>query len=417
MRKENRTKFAVVHAMKISEARGARYFKRLQREAGGVRFILLLLLAALCLTTACISKGEISCAGASAGFDYIFDGLEVRNGRFEIVSQALAPSQSLWIRRGDQLVAKWDTFSLLINQSGQNCNFNTLLANTPQCQKCDFCQSNSVCGRPGASLVFDPPPQATLTHFEGLMPQGALSTDGLPFAKSGCPIPSNDFPPFQFTPGSDATYRLFFNLPSCSSPGTPAPPLFESQVHVVDSSTQTVRYPLVFRPGDSAPTGANPVAFYQGAIPLAGNRLQENFSANLQVNTVRVLVKGTNTLVKPSRISFIPNFSEQMLLSDQTNQAVRDQRACSGKISQNTLDGAFDLTQCSHNFNVVNPSGTNPCGRGLTAQTNFDLTPSHFNFAQLTDNLTWIVEFRSIDCGVIPDPATELEIEFTLKAK
>src|ERR1700730_13939112 len=191
-----------------------------------VNRFLLLLPFLLCLALpACTPLKNIEVGGTNRP---PYAGPGMSNTRFVVVGQeSLQPSKALWLRDGDQLGVRWDSYTLLFAFDGAQCNFNDPnFSRTDQCQRCNYCASNAEFSRQcrnhyylapnsldplNAQIYLDTPLIVSCDGFINCnqpVPVSPLTIVlGDPHEPTGYPPPASG-PPISFTPTSNATYQI-----------------------------------------------------------------------------------------------------------------------------------------------------------------------------------------------------------------
>ena len=331
--------------------------------------------------------------------DYI-GGVQVDGPRFEFPPPVpspnaspvpIKPSRDFWLKSGDELIARWNEYSLIYNQIGVTCDFTT---NPPpsnrDCDICTICNTGRGCHHPTA---FAPGTLPELLRFDAFRLESEPVVETL-WVEDPCDAGHS------FAPPKNATYRLL-KYPN-------SVPVAETKVFVVEPGGvgQRITYqlsPLTQETADAI--------FYQGFVP-GDPILEDNFSNNLHITRVRIL-KGTPSrdpvtgklqlanasVVHPSRIVLISDYD-----GGQIYEGRRDSTRCYANGSE---DGDLDLTRCRATSTAVCP-GSASC---LQSATPTSLTGSG-------DVFTWIAEFKPTEGGIAPvfENGEILAIEFTIEA-
>lgn len=312
----------------------------------------------------CDQSGDFGCAGPDK---------QTMNVGFEIAGQpSLYQSNSFWLRDGEQLAIRWDTYRLHIFDHGNMCDYD-------YCNPTNQCSAaNTIYFSSGGTIPIieecegfmqcDQPVIVPITY-TGTGPQGR--------PRSGCRLiggaPPIGTAPSTFTPPRNGTYQAYQpnQIPS------PSTLLIEKKVFVIAQANyqmatyQLVRYPIV----DPNPIYSSIVWF---TWSIGGAAVwDDNFSNSLQVTKVRILkgragidaVTGMLKLedatpVRPSSIVLSPAFdSTRSVIGQNRNRCYAD----------TSVDGNIDISQCR---------GTSPAA-----------TPTYLK-TQQSDRLTWIAEFN-----------------------
>ena len=189
------------------------------------RFLLLIPFLLGLAFPACIPLKNIEVGGTSQP---PFAGPGMSNTRFVVVGQeSLQPSKALWLRDGDQLGVRWDSYTLLFAFDGAQCNFNDPnFTRTDQCQRCNYCGSNAEFSRQcrnqynlsptgfdplNTQIYADTPLIVSCDGFVNCtqpVPVSPLTiVPAVPHEPTGCPPPASG-PPLSFTPATNATYQI-----------------------------------------------------------------------------------------------------------------------------------------------------------------------------------------------------------------
>lgn len=382
-------------------------------------FGLLFLMIPVISSISCASAGYYASSDPNLG-SKVFTGPFFGDPRLEIVSNTpLRRSTNFWLKQGDRLVARWDSYVLNVQQVGVACNFNTLMNGTSDCSKCNVCRADgmvngsSTCffrgvGFPVSDNVMDP----TLFGFEsGMENSNPFQTTNF-LSISGCPLTDFNHTQPELTPDRTGTYTLKAPAASTENPDfTPGSiindplkrtSLVEARVVVVKSDPQPVQYELNRYTNGCA---ANTV-WYKTSVPTNSIDLTENFSLNLRAGRVRIMkgipdmdpsghfVLKDATEVSPSRIIFLRGFIDGTCPNSHSDE--KTQR-CYARNS----DPKFDLTNCR-------VSDTDP-------NHNYDTTPVGLK-SNPSDLLTWFAEFNPAEGGVEPtfNNGEVLAIEFMI---
>jgi hypothetical protein len=385
-------------------------------------FIRSMLLSLLCLTvgvalTACREVYECQLDSSVGGCI----GPTILNPRVEIKDQtSLKPSNTLWIRQGDELIALWDTFRLEIYKSDEECDFSNFVEATDDCELCDLCMTGpefeQLCPHFGIGNF----PFLKLRQFEGFVSDAEPTSVVMMRFLSGCS--ARGATPVTFIPERNSTYQIL-NEVSMNGSGQ-VKEIAQKRVFVIGDISQTTSYQLE-RYASQPPVPPNmwPKVWYRWSISKDGP-WEDNFSSNVRVSQVRILTgrPGTDPLtgrfqledprpVRPSRVLFLRVFlqSEPTSPDDILLHSDDDELRCYADSS--VPDGNIDITRCRFNFGDPTPSGNPPV---------FQLNPNLYD----EQHLTWMVEFNETE-GADFDPTTStydevpigavLAIEFTIE--
>ena len=319
---------------------------------------------------------------------YCLKEAQLDNVRFEPLltyggsSFAMHRSANIWLRKGEQLQVKWDSFEThWVKQGELDCPFSDNSSTEP-CVICDFCLPNGGSGAPCLNgFVFGR--YDALLSYEGFIlesqPKVRHSFQQVEY-ETGCPMSGN---PLTFAPDVNAVERFVNPLQADVIEG-------ESQVHVLaPGQKDTTAYQLTGQAID----GTN---FWTWSV--SGDPWLENFSPNLRVTNIRVLKgrcmsdplsgkcdPGSSPAVQPSRILFLPGFADSVV----NYQGGEPLHRCYSNPS-GTADGVFfDLDSCRPTYAV-----------GSLSTSMKSVTPT-FEFLpqdQFT-KITWLVEFNSHERG------------------
>jgi hypothetical protein len=377
------------------------------------------------------------------GDPYWLVGYEIENAHFETPNLVgPVPAFNYWLKKGDELAVRWDSFEMHWQREGTVCDF---LDNTPisadgqNCLVCNLCDYNGrACldGRfPGNNGGGIEPGFLEVWREPGFMPSknpesvySFAEYFSLLKAQAACP----DHTPMTFTPEKSGLYRIGQADPTRD----PVLKVGESQgkakIFVVDDANPnpTTTYRLTnYREGIQLgdPCGAQPTPspsphqYCPGCVwlktqtPTSAARFREDsFSPNLHITKVRVLKgtpsvdpitgrfqidKLTATPVHPTRIITLP---ASLDLGGHDVYAFSSDRC----YANDSEDGDIDLTRCRYErYNL-----------DCTAHCVHDATPQYHNYDPGRD-VVWFVEFDPADHGVIPalNCGEVLAIEFTLE--
>jgi hypothetical protein len=393
------------------------------RIAGGLALAVLVLywlLAAGCVRRIDGTTGTIEADG------FVLKEVEIENARFEPqgLPFAIQPARAYWLRRGDVMAPKWDTFEWHWERKGQMCDFPGNV-NTPggDCQVCNFCNlPSSLAGEPCFGIhplfadgVLDVVADAGFISTE--TPMRIVSYAGNSAAVSETCANNPRSPALPFTPAVSGVYRYANNpinrfVIKGDTDG-------EIKLHVVESGpglAQRTYHALKRETVD----GTNYWTWVVGGSPL----WLENFSPNLRVTDIRVLrgkcadgsaqgqecaVPNESVPVKPSRLLFLPDF----------------QGTVSGYPGESQHRCYSNPTATGGNFINLDACRTTYSPNALPTVPKFALPTYESDPARPLERMTWLIEFNtneSADADVStpandPMPAdAELIIEFTVQA-
>jgi hypothetical protein len=350
--------------------------------------------------------------------DHLLKAIELENARFELkpsaYSQPLHPSADYWLKKGDRVALKWDSFEFHWERTGVMCSFENNTS-TADCSICDYCQDPVVQnGSPcfGIALGTEVSSFDLVAIHDGFVlvpePKMALIVPSRQMV-NGCRPDSPD--PISFEPETSATYQMIIPKTDLSLAYSPFDVVREAKIHVIeDDMSQTVAYQLMRQ----TIAGTN---YWTWAI-TGDNLWSENFSPNLRVTEIRILkgvcadgsaegkqcaIPGESASVKPSRILFLQDFQG----------AVPGDGGCYSDPNASPGRGAF-----------INLDSCRIDEAGQTLQK--FITPTYeFLPERPTNKLTWLVEFNTSE-GADADLTTPgndpmpryaaLIIEFTIQA-
>jgi hypothetical protein len=331
--------------------------------------------------------------------------LQILNTRFEVRHQeSLRESNTIWLRSGEELVVRWDSYTTFHTFNGASCDFASLSEETDNCGVCNWCNSGPAFEQlcPFDTRAIGGRERLRLVTHEGFM--DPPSPPVFMADTSGCS--ARDFTPLVFMPAGNAGYQVL--PPDYVS----EVPLKEKKVFVIQNGmTQTTSYALTKYASDSS-SGKD---WYQWTVQ--GDPIwEDNFSKNVRIGRVRVLTGRPGTdpntgrfrleeakVVRPSRILFFSNFAA----IDTSN----------GNLS----NGSDILSHPFENFNrcYANPSREDgdinlaglPGSRTECRQdspgsreNDFAATPTYL-VSEPETQLTWFVEFYELE-GADFDPTT-----------
>lgn len=387
-------------------------------------FVLTFIFGHFLLSTGCI-KQTAGALGSLVQDGFLLKEIEIEEARFEPVGLSLpmTRSRNYWLKSGESIAPKWNTFELHWQKENEMCTF-TSNSSTNDCQICNYCTLNPSNGGSSCTgllvfagllqVVYDSNftptenPEVILDYFSSEVPATCQSN------------PLSGTPP-TFKPENSGLYR--FNQTD--------PALFyrsdtnaEIGIHVVEqgqSMSQTTAYQLTYRNVDNRnywtwATEGDSVWSPGGLI------WTENFSPNLRVRDVRIYrglcadgsmegkqctVPSERVPVKPSRLLFLPNF--RTTVSGYQGEAAH---RCYGDATANN-DNSISLLNCRE---------TN----GATLMSRKDVTPTYeVDPARPNEKMTWFIEFNTNEGGdadltipgnqAMPTDA-QLIIEFTIEA-
>lgn len=379
---------------------------------------LLLYAVICCLSSACVSRLN-SCIGMSGpNCDTVTAAPQVDNARFVMPTPMPVaspgptpqlPSDAYWIKNGETMEARWDSYILYSTTPSVPACDPHVKPNPPTCERCNLANT-AISQRDECSTVL------LKTDFYLL---AVLAFDG--FSKQVTPtVPAGantwgdvSAQRFVLTPTGNATLQLqaFVNPQTLV---TSVPTLAEAKIFVVTSGmSQTVQYQLA--PLTQTDPRATGVVFYSGTLPngvsnsLTG--VSDNFSPNLQVGAVRILIGKPDTdpasgqlrlrdatPLKPSRLVFIPNYQNDSVYDHDNDRCYADYST--------KPDGDIDLMRCRGAYQ-------NAATQLLGA------TPAYLKNDSGQQKLTWVAEFKTTEGAVIPPQLNSdqvVAIEFTIVA-
>jgi hypothetical protein len=355
-------------------------------------------------------------------------GPEMLNPRLEVVSQPdLHQSQTIWLRAGEELIAKWDTYTIFATFNGATCDFPNLTEATDDCWICDACNtgptSEQLCPWINEGLAFDYP---RIVSYNGATANAEPAIVGTPHFTSGCS--ARGYAPVSFAPVDNTAYGLLppiiASYTSFSeevllkvfsvSPAMTRPATYELTRYALDSSAGKVWYKWT--------VSGDPV-------------WEENFSKNVRIGHVRVLTgrpgSDPNTgrfrleeakVVRPSRILFFSDFNSTANgnLSDGNdilNHPFESYNRC--YVDAIRDDGDINLIGIPQVRGRCRQNPPNDPPR----ENDFAASPTYL-MSEPGSQLTWFVEFYELE-GADFDPTTPmfdpipldalLAIEFTIE--
>ncbi|MEZ5427984.1 MAG: hypothetical protein R2747_17060 [Pyrinomonadaceae bacterium] len=352
--------------------------------------------------------------GAYVENGYLLKELEMENARFEPVGLPfpIHPAHNYWLRRGEGLEPRWDTFEIHWQKEKEMCGFSDNIS-TDKCQICNFCSPMPINGgsQCGSLFVFPGIPEIVLEP--GFVPtEQPESIRGYRFVSeiaASCTNNPTSLMPIFFVPEESGFYRLR-KFDGITYPGEFGG---EAAIQIVEDDpgmTRSAAFELTARNVD----GTNYWAWNTPGSVIWG----VNFSSRLKVAEVRVLkgvcgepsggqacsVPADAEEVKPSRLLFLPGFLGTV--SGHPGEAAHRCYGASGGVSIN-------IENCTERYNA--------------AQTNPKFVTPTYEFIPQneTEKLTWFIEFNTNEGadadlrapGNQPMAAGEkLIIEFTIKA-
>lgn len=350
-----------------------------------------LILGYLLISFGCvpINKGTL---GTLEKDGFILQQLEFENVLFEAsgLSIPITPSRNYWIKKGEAIAPKWDTFELHWEKKEKMCNF-TSNQSTNDCHICNYCSLSPENGGSSCEGVFIYPEIIKLVFDENFTktenPETILDYFSNGDIQSSCQSNPLSATPTTFEPEKSGTYRF------ASRDGVNLRSEINSEmgIHVVESgqtNSQTTAYQLTYRNVDNRD-------YWTWATE--GNAIwTENFSPNLRVRDVRIYrglcadgsmqgkqcaVPTERVPVKPSRLLFLPNF--QGTVSGYQGEAAH---RCYGDANANT-DNSISLLNCRQ---------TN----GATQTLRKDVTPTYEVVpSRPNEKMTWFIEFNTNEGG------------------
>jgi hypothetical protein len=350
--------------------------------------------------------------------DHLWKNIEYENARFELkpsaYSQPLQPSADFWLKKGDRVAVRWDSFEFHWERTGVMCSFENNVS-TADCSICDYCQNPVVQNGPpcfGIALGTEVSSVDLVAMHDGFVlvpePKVTLIVPSRQMV-NGCRPNSPD--PISFEPETSATYQMIIPRTDLSGGYSPFDVVTEAKIHVIeDNMGQTAAYQLARQ----NIAGTN---YWTWAI-TGDNLWLENFSPNLRVTDIRILkgvcadgsaegkqcaISGESVPVKPSRILFLQDFQG----------AVPGDGGCYSDPNASPGRGAFiNLDSCR----------IDEAGQRLQKF----ITPTYeFLPERPTKKLTWLVEFdtsKGADADLMEPGAQsmmagdKLVIEFTIQA-
>jgi hypothetical protein len=355
----------------------------------------------------CQQKGGI---GNFVVDDHLWKAVEFENARIELkptaYSQPLQPGADFWLKKGDRVALKWDSFEFHWERIGIMCAFESNTS-TADCSICNYCQNPVVQNGPpcfGIALGTNVSRFDLVVMHDGFVlvpePKVALSVPSRQMV-NGCRPDSPD--PISFQPETSGAYQMIIPKTDLSLAYSPFDVVTETKIHVIEAGmNQTVAYQLMRQSID----GTN---YWTWAI-TGDSFWSENFSPNLRVTGIRILrgacadgsaqgkqcaIPNESAPVKPSRILFLPNFQGSVPGGD-AHRCYSDPNASGGNFIN------LDFCRETSNANQTLPKFTTPT---------YEFLPE-----RPTEKLTWLVEFNTNEGADSMPQDAELIIEFTIQA-
>ncbi len=425
-------------SLTVFPAKTQRFF--LSSRIAGSGLLLAILLLHCLLTAGCVKHGNARSAeipNPNGGVPFRMNGLELENTRFELfgfpdpdntnLTISFQPALTYWVKAGDRVAAKWDTFEFHYEPAAVNsCTFtdNTPISPDQQCLVCDACavRGGDFTGLPclgvqpviterGAFVV-----EADAGFIKTSNPEIVFDMVGNASQfLGGCP--NSPYPTRDFAPPKSGLYRLSsYIVPTIRLRGEANG---EAKIHALQSGA-SMRQKAPFRLNQELIDGTN----YWFWETTGDNFWLENFSPNLHVTDIRIL-KGkcepdpasgkeclsAGEVVKPSRIIFLPDFQAYNTVSGHPEESLN---RCYSSLSPTVPDGNYiNLTACRQRFDTLP-------GDEVEKFTTPTYRPNNW-----LGKLTWLVEFNTGE-GADSDlelpgnqpmpPETEMVIEFTIEA-
>ena len=380
----------------------------INRQVGRITLLLIYLASGVALP-AC--KQVIRCEVIPGLTNCIAEGPQMLNTRLEVNFQPdLHRSQTIWLRAGEELIAKWDTYTLFASFNGAICDFPNLTQATDDCWLCNACDSSptseQLCPWINDSLGFDYP---RIVSYNGSTPDAEPTIVLRPHFTSGCS--ARGYAPVPFAPVDGTAYGVL--PPRVASYSSFPEEVFLKVFAVPASMTQPTTYELTKYAIDNSAAKV----WYKWTV--AGTPVwDDNFSKHVRIGHVRVLTgrpgNDPNTgrfkleeakVVRPSRVLFLSSFAA----IDTSN----------GSFS----NGSDILMHPFENFNrcyvdpgredgdiklIGTPMVRTKCRQNAPGQTSrendFAATPTYL-IAEPGNQLTWLVEFYELE-GADFDPTT-----------
>ena len=371
---------------------------------------------AICLSvisSGCASSAEITCGGgADAGdVDELIDGFELRNARFRIpaVEAGLLPTDNFWFSKHDTLAAKtifygWDESFIQFREADvSGCNY---AAPGSGCRQCDFCADASAPCTDGTSGEL-----ATVVNQYAALFEASDQNSGEQMLREfirpidGCLLRTGNPTLPSFVAGKDATYTLRKTFFCGDTKDLVA-------LQTTELSTARIKTEEMIPYTETV----SPKVRFTFQMPLLMNgKLRENFSPNIKVTKVRILLgtKDPNTgltmtknsdldKIRPSRILFLSAFVNGNIYSS------RDATINHCYANTTVPDGDFNLQICRRDVSPTSQS------------VRFDATPT-FLHTNISETLTWVLDYEpqeTPDGPILISPFGEGEfpvLEFTIE--
>lgn len=349
-----------------------------------------LLICLSVIISGCASGVSITCGGGgnAGGADELIDGFELRTARFRIpaVEAGLRPTDSFWFHKNDTLTAKtifygWDEAFIQFREADvSSCNY---AAPASGCRQCDFCADLIAPCTDGTSGGLAGPVNQYAALFEASNQnpgEQMLREFSRPF--DGCLLRTGNPTLPSFVAGKDATYTLrktFFcgdTLDLAALQTTELSEKRQKPENMVLYSTERVnpdKVRFIFQ------------------MPEANGKLRENFSPNIKVTKVRILLGKKNSStglampednplvlerIRPSRILFLEDFVPGDIKSS------RDYSINHCYADAGIPDGDFNLQTCRSD---VSP---------MSQPVRFNVTPTFIHTTTTHGTLTWVLEYE-----------------------
>ena len=333
---------------------------------------------------------------------------QILNPRFEVRHQeSLHESSTIWLRSGEELVVRWDSYTTFHSFNGASCDFANLTEETDDCGVCNWCNSGPAFEQlcPFETREIGGPEKLKLVTREGFI--DPPSPPILLADTSGCS--ARDFTPFSFMPAGNASYQLLPPDYAFSEV-----PLKDQAVFVVQNG-MTQRPPYALTKYASDPSRGKD--WYKWTVQ--GDPIwEDNFSRNVRIGQVRVITGRPGTdpntgrfrledakAVRPSRILFFSNFAA----IDTSNGNLSDGGDILNHPSENFNRCYVDPSREDGDINLVRiPGARTRCRQdspGSNSRENdFAATPTYL-VSEPESQLTWFVEFYELE-GADFDPMT-----------
>jgi hypothetical protein len=366
-----------------------------------------LLLAVLSLNSLLMPGCVVKVRPGDVYQDHTLKEYEFENVRFEPLDLSnnplpIQPARAYWLKRGEKVAVKLDTFEIHFEHVGAMCGFSDNTS-AGDCQICDLCnRPPSLEGLPCFGVDF-----IAGVWFDIIADLGFIQTDNpktivemTPRRILGaCNAAPEPVPIFE--PEASGLYRTAPKiLPSIIKGETNG----EIKLHVVEAGlTQQTAYQLMRQTVD----GAN---YWTWTIDGASLWL-ENFSPNLRVTDIRIFrgicgdgsaqgkecaIPDQMAQIKPSRILFLQNFPDWGTVSQHPDQSTN---SCYS--NPNASGGSYiNLDSCRNDA-------------GQTTQKR--ATPAYIP-SMADKKLTWLAEFDTSRGADLVRPDDPLIVEFTIAA-